>query len=345
MEQMSISEFLNQSPKAPVIDVRSPGEYEKGHIPGAVNIPLFTDSERADVGITYKHQGKSTALKDGLKIAGPKLASLIEELEKHVNGEGAVVKVHCWRGGMRSSSVAWLFETMGYQCYILKDGYKSYRNLMETLFDKFDIVLIGGETGSGKTKILHELKKQGEQVVDLEKLANHKGSAFGAIGEDIQPSNEHFQNLVIDAFLNCNVLNPLFVEDESSFIGKVTLPERLWQKMKNSPIMRLSLPVELRIENLVEDYGKYKKSELEICIHKITKKLGGVNTELSIKRLYDNDLEGVARMMLNYYDKSYRSLLEKNKKNIFHTLEIADNNPSIIAKKIAAVLKTVSINV
>jgi len=345
MEQMSISKFLNQSQEATFIDVRSPGEYKKGHIPGAINIPLFTDSERVELGIAYKHQGKSTAIKDGLKIVGPKMASMVAELEKHVKGESAVVKVYCWRGGMRSSSVAWLFETMGYKCYILEGGYKSYRTLMETLFNKFDILLIGGETGTGKTKILYELKKQGEQVIDLEKLANHKGSAFGAIGEAPQPSNEHFQNLVIDAFLKCDASKPLFLEDESSYIGKVILPERLWQQMKISPIIRISLPVELRVENLVEDYGKNEKSVLEICIQKITKKLGGANTELSIKMLYDNNLEGVAGLMLNYYDKSYRTLLEKNKKNIVHTLEIDYKSPQMIAEKVIAVHKSISIDV
>ncbi len=342
MIQLFVTDFLDRTPDAPIIDVRSPAEYENGHIPGAINIPLFDNSERAEIGIAYKQNGKKSAIKDGLKIVGPKMVSMIEELEKHAKQN--VVKLHCWRGGMRSSSVAWLFETMGYQCQVLKDGYKSYRNLMKTLFEKFDIILIGGETGSGKTNIIQELAKQSEQVIDLEKLANHKGSAFGAIGEAPQPSNEQFQNLVINAFLKSDASKPLFLEDESSFIGKVNLPDQLWQKMKGSPIIRISLPVELRIANLVEVYGKYEKKELETCINKIAKKLGGSNTALSIGMLYDNNLKGVAGIMLNYYDKSYRLLLERNKKNIIHTLEFSDNDPGMIAEKVISVLKNTSID-
>ncbi len=344
MKTIPVKQFIEAFPDAPVIDVRSPEEYRKGHIPGAVSIPLFINKERAEIGITYKTEGKETAVKAGLKIAGPKMAALIETLEKITDGNRTTVKLYCWRGGMRSSSMAWLFETAGYKCLVLEKGYKSYRNLMDTVFDRFQIILLGGETGTGKTKVLQELRIAGEQVVDLEKLANHKGSAFGAIGEAGQPTNEHFQNLVIDAFLKLNQKNRVFLEDESSNIGKVGLPESLWRKMKSSSVVCISVKLRERIRNLVADYGRYDKSQLEAAIRKIGKKLGGRHEKAAIASLHSGDLSDVAGILLRYYDKSYRFLLERKKNNIVQTIEINDPIPENIAAVILHRLKTSGIN-
>ncbi len=344
MKTIPVQQFIEAFPDAPVIDARSPGEYLKGHIPDAFNIPLFENEERAKIGITYKMRGKETAVKEGLKIAGPKMATLIENLEKITLSKRTTVKIYCWRGGMRSSSIAWLFETAGYECVVLENGYKSYRNLMTGLFDRFQIMLLGGETGAGKTKVLQELHKAGEQVVDLEKLANHKGSAFGAIGEAEQPTYEHFQNLVIDAFLKLDQDKRVFLEDESSHIGKVGLPENLWKKMKTSAVVYISVKLQDRIRNLVADYGRYDKSQLEACIRKIGKKLGGQHEKSAIASLQNGDLSTVAGILLHYYDKSYRFLLERKKINIIQTIEISDPDPKHIAAAILHKLKSAEIN-
>ena len=344
MKTIPVLQFVEAYPNAPVIDTRSPGEYLKGHIPGAVNIPLFENEERTEIGITYKLQGKETAVKEGLKIVGPKMATLIEDLEKITHSKSTTVKIYCWRGGMRSSSMAWLFETAGYECVVLEYGYKSYRNLMTRLFDRFQIILLGGETGAGKTKVLQELYKAGEQVVDLEKLANHKGSAFGAIGEAEQPTYEHFQNLVIEAFLKLNQEKRVFLEDESSHIGKVGLPENLWRKMKSSPVVCISVKLQDRIGNLVADYGHYDKSELESGILKIGKKLGGQHEKSAIANLQNGDLGAVAGILLHYYDKTYRFLLEKKRINIILTIEIGVPDPKRIAAVILHKLKSAESN-
>src|SRR3989339_1355584 len=189
---ISVAEFLKRGNSLPIIDVRSPGEYEHAHIPGALALPLFSNEERAEVGTIYKQRGRVQAVQKGLEFVGPKLKDFTKFALKLNSDE---LLIHCWRGGMRSSAMAWLLETVGINCSLLKDGYKAYRNHVLESFDlPYKILLLGGYTGSGKTEILSALKEAGEQVVDLEGLSNHKGSAFGALGQGIQPSSEQFEN-------------------------------------------------------------------------------------------------------------------------------------------------------
>jgi tRNA 2-selenouridine synthase len=335
MKYLEVEDFIKQNTNAPIIDVRSPAEYEEGHVPGAVNLPLFSNEERHIIGTLYKQNGKQVAVKKGLEFVGPKMHGFVDQMEALQSDN--TLKMYCWRGGMRSSSMAWLAGTMGYKTLLLKAGYKSYRRLMETIFDQFHIILIGGETGSGKTEILYELSNLGEQVVDLEGLANHKGSAFGAIGQQPQPSNEQFQNMVIDAFLHANVDLPLFLEDESSAIGKVGLPTKLWKKMSKSPIIRIQLAPKERIKFLVKEYGAQDKSLLAHTIAIISKKLGGLATKQTLQNLQDGNIAAVAEALLVYYDKSYRFLLERKKSNIFHTINIEQIDFAKTAKEIAQV--------
>lgn len=342
MQYLPVKDFLILADESPIIDVRSPAEYAQGHIPGAFNIPIFDNEERALVGKTYKRQGKDKAVKEGLKIVGPKMVSMLDRLEKINPGKN--LRLYCWRGGMRSSSVAWLFETSGYECSLLEGGYKSYRGLMANIFESQNIILVGGETGSGKTEVLLELKHIGEQTVDLEGLANHKGSAFGSVGMPDQPTSEQFQNLVIDKFLNLEKSKRVFIEDESANIGKVILPENLWLKMKKSPVIQLSVPLEIRINRLVKDYGNNDRDELKSCILKIERKLGGQNVKIAVEHLELGDLASVARMLLNYYDKSYRFQLEGKIENIINTVESEDGYPDSIAENIIRKLEGVEIH-
>ena len=191
-KEISIKEFLSSRTNTPIVDVRSPKEYQLAHIPGAINIPLFNDAERAMVGTTYKHEGREKAITQGLELVGPKMAEFVAEGKRILQEHQAVyITMHCWRGGMRSKSMATLFNFAGIPTLTITGGYKVYRNAVQQSFaNPLHLIVLGGKTGSAKTAILQALQQQGEQIIDLEKLANHKGSAFGQLGEDPQPSSE-----------------------------------------------------------------------------------------------------------------------------------------------------------
>ncbi|MCX6181805.1 MAG: tRNA 2-selenouridine(34) synthase MnmH [Bacteroidetes bacterium] len=222
-----IKDFLVHAETLPVIDVRSEGEFLQGHIPGAISVPLFTNAERAAVGTIYKQESKELAVQKGLEIVGPKLTSFVQQVKSHISGKE--VLVHCWRGGMRSGSFAWLLETSGLTAGTLIKGYKAYRNYVLSSFtNPLKLILLGGKTGSGKTKILHYLKEQGEQVIDLEELCSHKGSAFGAIGQKPQCSSEQFENNLSEILLRLDSNKRIWIEDESRNLGNIYIPESFW---------------------------------------------------------------------------------------------------------------------
>jgi tRNA 2-selenouridine synthase len=195
--KINIETFLSWSGKYPVIDVRSPAEYNHAHFPGAHSLPLFSDEERKVVGTLYNQESREEAIKKGLEFFGPKMKQIVEDTETIVNKQYAIGKtttnakdinlpiancllLYCWRGGMRSAGIAWLLDLYGYKVYTLTGGYKSFRRFALNLFSQnFTINILGGYTGSGKTELLHALKQKGETVIDLEALAGHKGSAFG----------------------------------------------------------------------------------------------------------------------------------------------------------------------
>ena len=208
-QRLAIPEFLQYAHQQLVIDVRSPAEYQHAHMPGAVNIPLFDNEERKIVGTIYKQKSREDAIKIGLDLFGPKMRRIVEEVEsllqnktteendaeKQEQIDRKSVAIYCWRGGMRSGAVAWLLSLYGYKIYLLDGGYKAFRNWVLGQFEKeYSLKVLGGFTGSGKTEILKELKEKGQNVIDLEKLAHHKGSAFGRLGEEAQPTSEMFEN-------------------------------------------------------------------------------------------------------------------------------------------------------
>ncbi len=193
-EPLAIDAFLAES--GTVVDVRSPAEFSQGHIPGALNLPLFPDSERAEVGTLYRHAGRLAAVRRGLALVGPRLETLAEGLlAAHGRNPGQTLRLHCWRGGLRSASMAWLATTLGLPVVVLAGGYKAYRQWVLSLMERpWPIRLLGGRTGAGKTELLLALGAKGVAVVDLEGLAHHRGSSFGGLGLPPQPSVEHFEN-------------------------------------------------------------------------------------------------------------------------------------------------------
>jgi tRNA 2-selenouridine synthase len=313
-EVIQIKQFLTLSAKYPVIDVRAPSEYEQGHIPGALNIPLFSDEERKVVGTAYKQINKESAMYKGLDFAGKKLVSLAKEGQKQA-GKDKTLLVHCWRGGMRSKSMVWLFETLGLTCYLLEGGYKSYRSLIHDQFEQaLKILVLGGRTGSGKTDILFHLESMGEQMIDLEGLAHHKGSAFGSLGEHPQPSTEQFENNLYQAISRLDHERYIWIEDESRNVGRCVIPGDFYQQMKDSRILFLDISRELRATHLVKHYAGYEAGELKECIAKISKRLGGDRSREALESVDRADFKSTAMITLHYYDKAYMFSLEKNHK-------------------------------
>lgn len=309
---LGIDEFLKKATYTPIIDVRSEGEYNSGHIPGAINIPIFNNEERSRVGTLYKQTSREVAIEAGLEIVGPKLATLVSEAKTKIKGKEALV--HCWRGGMRSGSFAWLLEVAGFKVHTLVKGYKAYRNcVLDSFMKPYSLILLGGKTGSGKTHLLRHIKNLGEQVIDLEGLCSHKGSSFGSLGQANQPTSEQFENNLHQILCSMNAHQRIWVEDESRNLGGVVLPENFYKKMKVSPIVFLDVEKEIRIKNLVEEYGSYPKEKLYIAIQRISKKLGGLNCKAALEALDGGRFHEVAALCLSYYDKTYLRGLEAKK--------------------------------
>lgn len=318
-----VVEFLSGT--GTIVDVRSPSEYRKGHIPGAVSIPLFDDDERAKVGTLYKRQGRDPAVSAGLEIVGPKMAELADR-GKAVAEHG--LRVYCWRGGMRSSSMAWLFQTAGLDAVVLEGGYKAYRRqLLDDFADLPRLVVLQGNTGAGKTEILQELTELGEQVIDLEGLANHRGSAFGALGMPPQPQSQQFQNDCYAVLGDFDSQLRVWVEGESKNIGRCCMAESLWERMSTANAIELEVPLEDRVAHLVELYGGFDKVELIESVQKLSRRLGGQHVKHIVELLEQGEVTEVARGLLHYYDEGYRYSRSKHKLVKSYRLECPDGDP------------------
>jgi len=337
IEKIHIDQFLKLSARCPVLDVRSPSEYKHAHVPGALNLALFTDEERKVVGTVYKQQSREDAIKIGLDYFGPKMRGMVEQAEemmagiataKELNGEPHpnCVLMHCWRGGMRSAGVAWLLDLYGFKVYTLIGGYKKFRHwVLEQFAKSYPVKILGGYTGSGKTEVLKELEKRGEIIIDLEEIACHKGSAFGALENQPQPSQEMFENILATELHGKATGDeqmfpdrPIWMEDESQRIGNLNIPQSLWNTMRRSPVEFLEVPFAERLENIVREYGNMHKQKIQSSIIRIQKRLGGLETKSALELLADGDIMECFRILLKYYDKWYRKGL--NNRDSLHKL-------------------------
>lgn len=333
MEYLNPISFITDWPDIPVVDVRSPAEYDKGHITGAINIPIFSDGERAEIGTIYKKKGRIPAIQKGLEFVGPRMRQIAEEARAIAQNKH--LKVYCWRGGMRSEKMSWLFELVGISCFVLIGGFKAFRNqLLKDLSDLPKLVVLQGPTGSGKTDVLFALAQKGEQVIDLERLASHKGSAFGHIGMEEQPTSLQFQNNVHAEVLKLNHAKRIWVESESMSIGKVYLPETLWESINRAPVIELSIPQSERIKRLVQEYGRFNMELLVSSTNKIVKKFGLNNVKKVLNHIYESDLEKAAGLLLDYYDKSYRFSQNKYKSINPIIVDSHSGDPQLNADKV-----------
>lgn len=322
-----------------LLDVRTPAEFEQGHIPGAINLPLFSNEERAEVGTLYKQQSQEAAFLRGLDFVGGKMRTFVEKARTFAP-HGRVM-THCWRGGQRSGSMSWLLDLAGLDVMTLNGGYKAYRrHILDTFGDrKLTILILGGHTGSGKTDILQQLRGQGEQIIDLEGIANHKGSAFGALGEAPQPTVEQFENDLFDAFCDIDPGRRVWLENESRAIGRVYIPQAFWAQMNAAPLVHLEIPLEVRVGRLVADYAGFPREALIDSFERIRKRLGGQHLQAAREALAGDDFESAARIALRYYDKAYGFFVERRQEQTgapVYRLEVDENDPAHAASLLVA---------
>jgi len=331
MTTLKAKEFIAKMKGQTLLDIRTPAEFAAGHLPGAVSFPLFTDEERVIVGTLYKQQGRDTAVLKGLELVGPKLRKFVLQARKHPGP----LYLYCWRGGMRSSSMAWLLETAGREVFLLEGGYKAYRTHgRELISNGLKLIMLSGPTGSGKTEILHHLAALGQQVLDLEGLANHRGSSFGGIGQPPQPSTEQFTNLIFEKITEFDLNQSIWVEGESQAIGKVSILNELFLQMNTCTTIRIDPPRMERVERLLRDYAGFPDEELRTSVEKISKRLGGKDTQETLEALSAGDYRKVVEITLAYYDKGYEFSMAR-RDNKMRQFVSATYVPGEIAPKLA----------
>ena len=326
-----------------IIDVRSPLEFAEDHIVGAINCPVLSDLERQKVGTIYKKESSFKAKIIGSSLTAKNIAFHIENNFMEKKGSWQPL-IYCWRGGQRSKAFSIVLSEVGWRTNQLKGGYKEYRNQVINFLDnigpKLKITLISGKTGSAKTKILKSIENEGGQILDLEGLANHKGSLLGKIPDLIQPSQKFFESLIFNKIQNLNLKDKIYIEAESSKIGNIHIPKSIWKKMINSPRIEISANVELRTKFLVSDYD-YMCNDPTL-INPIIK---GLKNRLS-KKLFDEWTNLIDRkkwfdltksFLENHYDPSYSSNTIKNDRKVIKKITATSlNNSDIkdIAKRI-----------
>ncbi|MDC3171179.1 tRNA 2-selenouridine(34) synthase MnmH [Prochlorococcus sp. AH-716-E13] len=317
----------------PLIDVRSPSEYYKGHMPNSINIPLFNNEERSTVGTIYKNYGREKAVIQGLEYIAIKIDNILNKIFEAINVYKSIshnsklddptLKIYCARGGMRSESISWLLEKYNHKSVTLNNGYKSYRKwTLDSFNEEWKIIVMGGKTGTGKTKILKLLGQNNYQIIDLEGLACHRGSTFGGLGMKAQPSNEQFENLIAEELKGFNKNNKIFVEAESANIGKCKIPHEFFNKMKTAERIEIIKSQSNRLEELINTYSIFEEKNLIEAVLRIKRRLGPQRTTIAIESIKNKDWKSVCKSVLEYYDKCYE--YEKTGKDNIKTLDMTN---------------------
>lgn len=303
---ISIEDFIElyKSKQYPLLDARSTSEYNRGHIPGAQSLPLLDDEARKIIGTIYKQQGREAAVLKGFELIGPEFHQKIIraiELAPEKN-----VMVYCWRGGMRSNILAWLLQMAGFKVVLLKGGYKTFRHWVIDQYSlSRNLIVLGGRTGSGKTEMLHMLKASNEQVIDLEGIAHHKGSAFGALGQPQQFLQEHFENHIGWELSFTDSSLPLWIENESRHIGKNQIPNALFEQIITAAKMVVNVDWQTRSNRIMKEYGGFDKDILIEKTMDVSRRMGPQHAKEAVEYLTVGDVRSWVDKMLAYYDKTY----------------------------------------
>jgi tRNA 2-selenouridine synthase len=291
------------------VDVRTPLEYAEDHIPGAINVPLLSNEERVEIGTLYKESGSFPARNRGLELTAHRMPAMVATIAGAAAGRP--ILVYCWRGGLRSKTVATILELTGYRAVQLTGGYKAFRNHIASYFEPFrppgPLVVIHGMTGIGKTPFLLGLRSDNFKVIDLEGLAGHRGSAFGELGLVQNLSQKRFETLLWDSFRQASPGKPVIVEGESKRIGRLSLPGNVYEVMLESAKVWCDASLETRISRLIAEYGRPDyRAGMEEALQRIRKRLGGDKYAEIAGYLQQWDLEPfTAELIKHYYDKVY----------------------------------------
>lgn len=315
-----------------IIDVRSPSEFAEDHIPKAINLPVLDDAERGEVGTIYK-QSPFIARKKGAALVAKNISQhLIDYFESKDKDYRPLI--YCWRGGQRSNSMASVLCQIGWQVTVLEGGYKTYRayvrEQLEDLPAQFTYKLLCGLTGTGKTQILRQLSQRSQQVLDLEALANHRGSLLGqewAGKPTAQPSQKQFESLLLQQLQSFNSSQPVWVESESNKIGQVYLPPSLWQKMKQAGCIEIKLPLTARVQYLLKEYPHLVDNPniLKTKLQLLKSRYGKEKINQWYQLIDDGLWEEFVQNLLQYhYDPSYTQSIERDFKNARQVISILD---------------------
>lgn len=329
--RITIDEFLTLRRELPVVDVRSEGEFQQGHIAGVVNIPVLNNEERRQVGIDYKYKGQAAAIQTGFRLVGPRLAGIVNDSL----ALGDEIIVHCWRGGMRSNNFCSFVEMARQKTHQLVGGYKAYRHSVAASFARpLQLIVLGGCTGSGKSEILRALARAGEQVIDLERLANHKGSVFGGLMMPLQPTTEQFENDLFEVLTDLDPSKRIWLEDESRGIGRVFLPEAFWTQINTNGVVEVELNKEARIRRLTDEYGPADRDAFLEAMTRITRKLGGQHFNAAREALLGDDMAATIDILLTYYDKAYRIDLKNKSNRVRHRIAWDGTNLEAVVQEL-----------
>ncbi len=301
-----------------IIDVRSPAEFADDHIPGAINAPVLDNEQRAEIGTLYTQVSPFIAKKHGAALIARNIAQHLESLFKDKPKQWRPL-VYCWRGGQRSGAMAHILAQVGWSTGKLEGGYKTFRRQvrtdLDTLPDSAQFRVVCGPTGSGKSRFLRVLQEQGAQVLDLEALAQHRGSLLGNLPNEPQPSQKMFESRLWDALRHFDMQQPVFVEAESKKIGLLSTPETLLTKMRASECLLIEAPLSARIELLMEDYAHFL-NDPALLIQRLTPLL-----PLHGRQILDHWqmlaergdwIELVEKLLLEHYDPAYQRSTNNN---------------------------------